>query len=193
MYSLSHPFPGYFQILSPIPTHIYIPAFYVPMYFTYLCAYRSSCFTCPCAYVVHFYAFYCLCLYTLRAFVCVNRSGPFIYIAFFKKILVISVLFLLWYQYLFSSCLFSSHGFSAHVFQWFHLFDVVRAQTYLGPKKWIFWKLYWFFFKRLSWTFTISTFYLEMDLLDHIQPTLTHIRLQERKVKKYIRPLLLSY
>ena len=117
------------------------------MYFTYLCAYRSSCFTCPCAYVVHFYAFYCLCLYTLRAFVCVNRSGPFIYIAFFKKILVISVLFLLWYQYLFSSCLFSSHGFSAHVFQWFHLFDVVRAQTYLGPKKWIFWKLYWFFLK----------------------------------------------
>ena len=48
------------------------------------------------------------------------------------------------------------------------------------------------FFKRLSWTLTISTCYLGMVLLSHIRPHLTHIRLPERKVKKYIRPLLLN-
>ena len=70
-----------------------VPVFYVPTYFTYLCANVLSCFTCPCAYVIHFYAVYCLCRYTLPAFMCVNSSGLFIYTAFFKNILVILVLF----------------------------------------------------------------------------------------------------
>ena len=100
-----------------------VPVFYVPMCFMYLCAYVPSRFTCPCAYVIHFYTLYCLCLYILRAFARVNTSALFIYTAFFKNILVIPVSF--------SQYLFSSHRFSVHIFQCFHLFDVVRAQTYL--------------------------------------------------------------
>ena len=93
----------------------------------------------------------------------------------------------------------SSDGFSAFVLQCFHLFDVVRAQIYLGPKKRMSLKFHWFVFKRLFWTVTISTFYLKMVLINHILPTLTHIRLSKRKVKKvhtpasFKRPLLLSY
>ena len=165
------------------------------MYFTYLSAYGLSCF--PCAYVIHFYAFYCLCLYTLRAFVCVNTSGPFIDIAFFKKILVISVLFLLWYQYFFSSCLFSSHDFSAHVFQWFHPFDAVRAQTYLGPKKWIFWKLHWFFFKKTVLNFHYFDILLGNEFTwpysTHSHPHPFTRKEGKKSTYSFKRPRLLSY
>ena len=93
----------------------------------------------------------------------------------------------------FYQCLFSSHGFSAHVLQCFYLFDVVRPPTYLGSKKRIFSKFRWFVFKRLSWTFAISTFCLKMVLLNHILSTLTHICLPKRKVKKYTTcPFLLN-
>ena len=117
---ISSPHPNTLTQFKPspaIPTHI-----------------QSLCFTCPralriyvlmglrvsCVHVIHFSVFYCISLYPLRAFVCVNKSRLFIYTAFF------------------SQCLFSFHGFSAHVFQCFHLFDVARTQTYLGPKKRIF-------------------------------------------------------
>ena len=40
-----------------------VPVFYVLTCLTYLCAYVSSCFTFPYAYVIHFYAIYCLRIY----------------------------------------------------------------------------------------------------------------------------------
>ena len=128
MHSLTHPFTN-IQLLLPNPTHdlpfqpiFIVPVFYVPMRFTYVCAYPPSRFTCPCSYVNHFYALYCLCLYTFCAFVCVS----YLHCAF--------------------QCLFSSQGFSAHVFQCFHFFDVVRAQTY----KLDILKILLIFFKSLS-------------------------------------------
>ena len=84
------------HILPHNPTHhlpfqpIFSPLFYV---LTYLRAYVPLCFPCLCAYVIHFYALYCLCLYTLLASLSVNTSGLFIYSAFFKNILVIPVFF----------------------------------------------------------------------------------------------------
>ena len=72
--------PTHYNPLQPIPTHsnLYlVPVFYVPTCFMYLCAYVPSWFTCPYAYIIHFYALCCLCLYTLCAFVCVNMSGLF--------------------------------------------------------------------------------------------------------------------
>ena len=48
------------------------PVFYVSTYFAYLCTYVPLCFMCSCTYKIHFYALYCLCLYILHAFVCVN-------------------------------------------------------------------------------------------------------------------------
>ena len=93
MCSLSHPLPVHIQTFLPIPTQ-HLPfkpiracVFYVPVFlFAYV-------LMCPCAYVIHFYGPYCLCLYTLGDFVCVNTSGLFIYPSFFKNILVIPVLF----------------------------------------------------------------------------------------------------
>ena len=86
MHSLTHPFTN-IQLLLPNPTHdlpfqpiFIVPVFYVPMHFTYLCAYLPSRFTCPCSCVNHFYALYCLCLYTFCAFVCVS----YLHCAFYK-------------------------------------------------------------------------------------------------------------
>ena len=92
MSSLSRPFPVHMQILTPNPTHhlpfqpIFSPCI-LHAYVLYILVCLPLCFTCPCAYVIHFYALYCLCLYTLRVFVCVNTSGLFIYTAFFKTYL----------------------------------------------------------------------------------------------------------
>ena len=68
MYCLFYSFPVNIQILSPNPTHhlLFQPIFracflraYVPyvLRLTYLCACMFSRFTCPCASVIHFYAF----------------------------------------------------------------------------------------------------------------------------------------
>ena len=67
MYSLFHSFPVHIQILSPNPTYhlLFQPIFracvlraYLPyiLRLTYLCACMFSHFTCPCGYVIHFYA-----------------------------------------------------------------------------------------------------------------------------------------
>ena len=60
---------------------------YVSTCSTYLRAYIPSCVTCPYAYVIHFYALYCLCIYALRARMCVNTSKIFIYTAYFETYL----------------------------------------------------------------------------------------------------------
>lgn len=80
--------PAHVQSLSPIssPPSTYshlihsityqsnpylVPVFYVPTYlcFTCLCAHVLSCFTGPCDCIIHFYAPYCLCLYTLHVLI----------------------------------------------------------------------------------------------------------------------------
>ena len=149
------------------------------MCFTYPYTYVPSCFTSPRANAIHFYSLYSLCLYTLRAF-----TRLITYTISFRKTIVIPLSFLFQYQCFFSWCLFCSHGISAYDFQCFHFFVVVKAQAYLGPKKMDILKISMIFFKGLSWTFTISTFYLETVLLNYIKPTVTHIPLLERKVKK---------
>ena len=99
MCSLSHPFPLHIQVFSPSPAHhlpfqpIFSPCVLSVYVLKHLRAHVSSCFTCPCAYVIHFYALYCLCLYTLRTFVCVNTSGLFIYTAFLFKLFMIFIQF----------------------------------------------------------------------------------------------------
>ena len=133
MCSLSHPFPVHIQIVSPNPIY-HLP--FQPKFSP--CVLHAYLFYVPvrlCAFVFHVPM--CLCLCTLRAFVCVNVSGLFIYTAFLQTLAM---------PVFFSWCLFSSYGFSAHIFQCFRLFDVVRAQTYLGSKKRIFTKFHWFFF-----------------------------------------------
>ena len=159
MCSLSHPFSVHIhsypiQSIACLSNIYLVPVFNVLTCFTYLCDYVPSYFTWQYAYVIHFYV--------LSAFLSVNTSGRFIYTAFFKNMLVILVFF--------PQCLFFSHGFSAHSFQCFHLFDILRAQTYLGPRNRIFSKFHWLVFKRQSWTFTISTFYLEMFYLTIFHP-----------------------
>ena len=89
MCRLSQPFSVHIQILISNPTHhlrlqlIFNPYIYGPIYFTYMCVYVSLRFRCPCAYAIHFYVLYCLCLYTLYAFVCVHTSGLFACTALF--------------------------------------------------------------------------------------------------------------
>ena len=122
---ISSPQSTYSHPIQPITYHsnpYLVPVFYVPTCFTSLCAYVPSCFTCPCAYVNNFYALYCLCLYTTSIyftcfFMCLQVRNISLHCVF-KNILVIPVFF--------SQCLFSAHGFSAQVFQCFHLFDLVR-------------------------------------------------------------------
>ena len=58
----------------------------------------------------------------------------------------------------------------------FHLFDVIRAQTDLGPKNG--------FSENL-----INSFLKDFLEFSFLQPTLTHVRLPEKKVRKvHIRP-----
>ena len=91
MCSLFHSFPVHIQILSPNPTH-HLP--FQPIFGScVLRAYVLYLPVCLCGYVIHFYALYCLCLYTFRAFVCVNTSGLFVYTACFNNTLVIPVFF----------------------------------------------------------------------------------------------------
>ena len=189
MYSLSHQ--SVVHILSLGSTH-HLPS--QPIFSPcVLRAYMLYAPVCLCAFVFHVPM--CLCnsfLCTLlpmsiyfTCLCCVNTSGLLIYTAFFEKhTCYTSVLFLVpifppW--------------FLCPCFQCFRIFDVLRAQTYLGPKKRMFSKFHWFVFKRLSWTFTISTFYLEMVLLNHIPPTPTHIRFAWREGKKSTYLFLLSY
>ena len=108
MYSLSHSFPVHIQILSPNSTH-HLPfqLHHLPFQPLFspcvLRVYELYVLVCLSAFVFHvlmylFYSFlcnYCLCLYTLRAFVCVKTSGLFIYTPLFEKILVIPMFFLL--------------------------------------------------------------------------------------------------
>ena len=104
MYSLSHSFPVHIQILSPNSTH-HLPFQFYHLLFQPLFSpcvlrvYEFYVLVCLSGFVfhvpIHFYAIYCLCLYTLRAFVCVNTAGLFIYTPLFEKILVIPAFFLL--------------------------------------------------------------------------------------------------
>ena len=107
MYSLYHPFPVHIQILLSNPTHhqpfqpIFSPCVlrvYVLYVSVRLCTFVFHLFMCL---LIHFYALYCLCLYTLCDFACVNTSKLFMYSAE-KKILMMPLFFLLQHQCFFS-------------------------------------------------------------------------------------------
>ena len=85
MCSLSHRFTVYMQILSPNLIHhlpfqpmLIVPVFHVPTCFMCICSHVSLSFTCPYAYVIHFYGIYCLCLYTYVS-LCVLISQDYLF------------------------------------------------------------------------------------------------------------------
>ena len=127
----------------------------------------STCFTCPYAC----YSFLCTLL---------PRSRLFIQTVFFQKY-ILAVLFLLQYQSFFSICL-----FSYYLFIFFSAFISLMLQELKQSQdqKNRYFQNFIDFLKSLSWSLIISAFYSKMVLVNCIQPTLTHIRLPERKIKK---------
>ena len=88
---------NYLYPIQPITYHFntyLVPVFDVSTCFTYLRAYMPSYFTCPYAYVIHFYALCCLCLYTLCDFLWVIRQDYLFTLRFLKHIRNASVVFL---------------------------------------------------------------------------------------------------
>ena len=108
------PLPSISTLFQPTRSHVQV----TPIYFKSMRSlYR----------LYHFTAYG----YTLYVLLCVLIRQDYL---FTLRFFLISVLF--------SQCLFLSHGLSAQVFQCFHLFDVIRAQTHLGPKKRVFSKFH---------------------------------------------------
>ena len=91
----SHPI----QLIIHHSKRYLIPVFYARTCLTYLCSYVSSCFTFPYAYVIHFYALYCLCIYIFCMPLCVlichcSFLNAYLRCVFQKHTCNISVLFL---------------------------------------------------------------------------------------------------